>query len=157
MKSIDLNDYQDQLIKTPFDDEEYCIELPADSDGPLINDALVAASNVYSSVVTLYGHYNKLLKNQQSRTKRVYNIALLLAKNDPSYLKYNLDEKKALAETLEIEIDGEKTKYYLEEQQANLIENYVIRGKEKLKELVNILDTGRSLLSWTKEEMRNLQ
>ena len=70
--------------------------------------------------------------------------------------KLKVAAQKGLVLIEEIEFNGGKTTLIQEEEQLLLYEYLADRAQDKKKEIVALLDLGRSILSWDRTELEKM-
>jgi len=135
--------------KTVFDDIDLKIDLK--KIGGALRDELAQLTN-------LYGRINQLASNaillKEEAEKRLEKIEAVAWSSLDQSIK--VTDKKKIVKDVKVKIDEEITT--INEQECSLVlYSYVAqRGRDKVKEISAILDVGRTLLSWDKEEQRRM-
>lgn len=141
-----------ELVENSFDTifDTFKLEIDARAVGHGLREQLV-------DLVNLYGRINKLATNAlfaYQRAKNRYERAESLAYDKvwSVYSSEKTTKQKILLRTIPIVIDGEETCLNDEEDRVNKYEFVYNRGKDKAREISALIEVGRSVLSWDKQE-----
>ena len=115
--------------------------------GAALREDLVTLSNLYGRISQLATNSVLLLERANNRYEIVE--ALAWGNVDP---QLKITQKKKAVRTVVVKIDGEETTLSNEESRLKIYEHVANRGKDKIKEISALLDVGRTLLSWDKQE-----
>lgn len=152
-----MTELLEKPFKTPFDDISFYIDVA--SKGGYIRDRLLEFENRFGEVIelaTIAAHKADIAK---SRWETALDIAMLEVDGECEGKRVSVEMKKSMARTREITIPGDtnKTTPYKEERRYFAFNYVAQRGKDKVKELNNVLDLGRSVLSWDRQELERLE
>jgi len=117
--------------------------------GAALRDTLVDLANQYGRINQLAA--NSKFKHGQAKKKLEEVTALAWAKFRPDK-DMKVTEKKIRVKEFEVMYNGEKTSIDEEEKNVLIYEYMEQRGKNKMEEMSTILDVGRTLMSWDKQE-----
>jgi len=141
-------------IKTIFDSDEFDFSIDLSNAGHAIRDDLARSYNLYGRLNTLAAKANFMYKQQELKRDKVGALAwkAIYAKSE----KLKVAVQKGLMLIEEIEFNGGKTTLIQEEEQLLLYEYLADRAQDKRKEIVALLDLGRSILSWDRTELEKM-
>lgn len=152
-----MSEFFEKPFPTPFDNMDFKID--ATDKGGYIRDKLLEFENRFGEVTelsTIAGYKAEVAK---ARWDMALDIAMLQVDEDCKEKRVSVSMKKSMARTKEVTIPGdtEKTTPYKEEHKYYAFSYIAQRGKDKVRELNNMLDLGRSVLSWDKQELERLE
>jgi len=152
-----VSELLEKPFKTPFDEMSFYIDVA--SKGGHVRDKLLEFENRFGEVIelaTIAAHKADIAK---TRWETALDLAMLEVDEDCKGQRVSIAMKKSMAGSREITIPGddEKTTPYKEERKYHAFSYVAQRGKDKVKELNNVLDLGRSVLSWDRQELERLE
>lgn len=147
----DINKQIEDCPETPFDQFDLKIDLR--KSGAALREELVKFSNLYGRISQLASNALLLYKKAENRLEKVESLAWEKITHHPIKREMKVSEKKKFVKTIPIISDGEETTLNEEEEKLIIFEYLNNRGKDKVKEISSLLDIGRTLLSWDKNEM----
>jgi hypothetical protein len=153
-----VSDIFKKPFKTPFD--EIDLSLPLGVTGGYIRDRLIDLGNEYGRISEMASISAYRMETAESRMELAENIAMAeIADKHAGDRAYTAARKTAMARQWEVLIPGdkEKTTPYKEEIKYFAYKYIAQRGKDRVRELNNILDLGRSILSWDKQEVDRME
>lgn len=136
---------------TVFDQFDLSIDLK--NSGGQLRDELVKLTNLCGNINKLASNAAFLYEKAKTRCDQAEILAWEVVSSDEEYKKMKITAQRKLIQTIIIEIDGEKTTLMNENDKLNIYLYLYNRGKDKVKEIGSILDVGRTLLSWDKNEI----
>lgn len=131
--------------KTVFD--KYSIQIDLRKRGDSLREEIIKLVNVFGTINELAS--NALLLYEQAETRKE-DVTSLAWSSLPSGMK--VTQQRIQVKVIEVDFNGEKTTINDEIRRVALYKYISNRGKDKVKEIEKILDVGRSLLSWDKQE-----
>lgn len=147
-----INELLESLPKTPFDD--YDLKIPTNSTGNVLRERLLAILGVENEIRSKATRAKLLYRRALNRLERVKALAWdKLGVESPGI---KATQGRIKVNTVQVVIDGETTTIHDEEERVNMYEYISERGRDKLEEVKDMLDVGRSALSWDKNELSNI-
>lgn len=131
--------------ETIFD--QFDLSIKPNLVGHSLRDRLVELSNLYGRINELATRSYFLYEKAKIRRDKVESIACASFDGGGK-----VTDKKILIKDYEIDMDGERTNLNRENEKLSIYEYIHSRGKDKVREVSTILDIGRTLLSWDKNE-----
>lgn len=152
-----LSDVLDKPFPTPFDDMSFHLDVA--SKGGYIRDKLLEFENRFgevSELATIAAHRADIAK---AKLQAVMDLALIKIEEECQGRKVSIAMKQAMAKHKEVIIPGDTeaiTPYKMERTYIGL--SYIAqRGKDKVREVNNVIELGRSILSWDRMEISSLE
>ena len=161
----------DKLPVTIFD-KEFPLNIDLQSAGHAIREDMIIAkgkklfitNGMIADFIVLYGRLNNmaayssyLLDEAEARKEAVEALAWAELEKLESIKSLSVSQKKIRVRDIEIEYEGEKTNIIKEQKRVAKYKYLDNRGKFKIREMMALLDLGRSMLSWDKTELDRLQ
>jgi hypothetical protein len=151
-----VNELLIRPFRTPFDDFD------------LSTQGLVGASlrTRLDAIQSEFGRLNELAsiasyqeEIAETRMETAQEMAFAIVNQECAGERVSVAVKQSLGVNKEVLLpgDSEKTTPYKENMKHIAIKYVAKRGKDKINELTRALDLGRSLLSWDKEELGQLE
>jgi len=150
---MNLKEVDEEIKNTPetvFD--TFKMELNSSHVGGALREQLVELSNLFGRISQLAANASLLYERAKNRRDKVE--ALAWNKIDK---EIKIAMQKILIKTIPVDIDGIMTTLNDEDARVLLYEYIYSRGRDKVKEISTILDVGRTLLSWDKQEQSKVQ
>ncbi len=146
----------DNLPVTIFD-KEFPLNIDLQSAGHAIRDDLAKAYNLYGRLNNMAAYSSYLLDEAEARKEAVESLAWAELERAESLKSMSVSQKKIKVRDIMIEYEGEKTNIIKEQKRVAKYKYLDNRGKFKIREMMALLDLGRSMLSWDKTELDRLQ
>jgi len=146
-----VNKQVNSCPETVFDDFDLSIDLK--NSGGQLRDELARLTSLCGNINKLASNAAFLFEQAKARCDQAEILAWETLTSHPEYKVLKITAQKKLVQSLVIEIEGEKTTLVNEKDRLNIYMYLYNRGKDKVKEVASILDVGRTLLSWDKNEV----
>ena len=144
-----ISELIDKTPNTPFD--EYKISIPTNATGNILREKLLNILGMENEIRTKATKAKLLYRRAVNRQDKVKVLAWQKLEKDFPGMK--LTKGRVHVNNIEVEIDGETTTIHQEEERVAMFEYVVERGQDKISEIKDLLDVGRSALSWDKSEL----
>jgi len=113
-----------------------------------LRDDLVKMTALYSRISQLANNATRLYEEAQDRCNEVEAMAWSKLDKD-----LKATQQKIAVRLVSVEYEDEITNLVQEDKRVSLFSFINSRGKAKMAELSSLLDVGRTLLSWDKQEV----
>lgn len=135
-----------QCPETLFDQKEFELSIDLHTVGGGLRDELAGLTSLYSRINTLAAKALFMYEQEKNKLEAIETLAWEKAPD------VSATKQKILIRTIPVEIDGDITTFNEQQKIVNIYDYIAKRGKSKMKEISDILDVGRSMLSWDKQE-----
>lgn len=149
-------DIEEQIKNAPetIFDREFTLQIDQDTGGRALRDDLAKAYNMYGRLNRLTAQASILYEEAKNQRDEIESLAWSIVNRESA--KFSVTAKKKLVSTTVVEYDGKDTTLAIENAKVLKYQFYRDRGKAKVKEMSDLLDLGRSLLSWDRTEFDKL-
>lgn len=144
----EVNKNLESCPNTIFD--SFRIEVDLRKRGDALREEIINLTNMFGRINELAS--NAVLLCEQSEIRREDVIALAWGSIPPGM---KTTQARIFVKTVIIEYGSEKTCINDEDRRVSIYKYISNRGKDKVREIEKVLDVGRSLLSWDKQEHSN--
>lgn len=140
-----INEQVKKCPSTVFDSFDLKTDLRKSGAG--LREALVNLTNLYGTISQLASNALLLYKKAEARRDKIESLAW------DKVPAGKVTQQKIAVRTVKVMVDGKETTLNEEDELLVVYEYINNRGKDKMKEISTLLDVGRTLLSWDKNEM----
>lgn len=144
-----INKEIQNMPETIFD--QYDIKIDTRKSGAALRSDLADLVNLYGTISTMASKASLAYGKAEARRDKVESMAWSKVSPD-----LKVSQQKMLVRDIPVQIDGEETNLAIENENLVYYEYVSNCGKHKVKEISTLLDMGRSLLSWDKQEAEKL-
>ena len=151
-----MSEFFKRPFKTPFDELDFSLT----GSGSQVRDRLLSLHSDWGRISEMAGVAAHRMDLAEGRLDMASELAVAeIAEKHAGDRTYTAARKSAMAKNWKVLLPGdkEKTTPYEEEVKYYSYKYIAQRGKDRLKELGSIIDLGRSVLSWDKQELDRME